>query len=394
MGLHWIKKRFVKAWIVALSAFILGKASTTLGAGTFVEGEVTVLQTLASVGGNFGLSVAGDLLVSSRFTNNILRYDSVTGAFKNIFASGNGLANPNGIAYGPDGNLYAGLGDEPRVLRFHGQTGAFIDEFVGPATPGGLINCRGIAFGPDGNLYVASGSGDQVLKYHGGTGSFLGIAAQGNGMDGPVGLAFGPDGNLYVTGALSNRVYVFDSNAIFLRTLSCGPPFSNSVGVAVDSAGRVFVSQSVSNNVLAFDSANGSCQGVFASGGLNIPIYTTIAPDGNLLVGSFGNDSVVKFNITNGQSMGALIPSGSGGLDGTHSMAFMPDTVVPATSTWGLIVLSLLVLVAGTVLAQHRVIPNEQRLTWYASIRGRSIRVFSRDLFTKERCEKISSVFS
>ena len=129
----------------------------------------------------------GDLLVSSRFTNNVLRYDAMTGAFKSVFASGNGLANPNGIAYGPDGNLYVGLGDEARVLRFHGQTGEFMDEFIGPAAPGGLVNCRAIAFGPDGNLYVNSGSGNQVLKYDGRSAEFLGIAAQGHGMGGPVG---------------------------------------------------------------------------------------------------------------------------------------------------------------------------------------------------------------
>ena len=109
-------------------------------------------------------ALGGDLLVSSRFTNNILRYDATTGAFKGVFAAGNGLANPNGIAYGPDGHLYAGLGDEPRVLRFHGQTGVYMDEFVGPTTPGGLVNCRDIAFGPDGNLFVADADNHRVQK--------------------------------------------------------------------------------------------------------------------------------------------------------------------------------------------------------------------------------------
>ena len=60
----------------------------------------------------------GDLLVSSRFTDNVLRYDAHTGAFKGVFAAGNGLDNPNGIAYGPDERLYVGLGDVARVLRF------------------------------------------------------------------------------------------------------------------------------------------------------------------------------------------------------------------------------------------------------------------------------------
>src|SRR5438552_2151133 len=116
---------------------------------------------------------AGDLLVSSRFSSKVLRYDAQTGSFIGVFATGHGMANPNGIAYGPDGNLYVGNGDEARVLRFDGQTGDYLGDFITPATPGGLMNCRAIAFGPDGNLYVDSGSNSLVIAYDGRTGAFL-----------------------------------------------------------------------------------------------------------------------------------------------------------------------------------------------------------------------------
>src|SRR4029077_9230208 len=125
----------------------------------------------------FGLSAAsvvsaGDLLVSSRFSSRVIRYDAATGTFVSVFAIGHGVANPNGIAYGPDGNLYVGNGDEGRVLKFDGQTGDYLGDFITPATPGGLTNCRAIVFGPDGNLYVNSGSTSKVLAYDGRTGAF------------------------------------------------------------------------------------------------------------------------------------------------------------------------------------------------------------------------------
>jgi len=275
---------------------------------------------------------AGDLLVSSRFSNNILRYTS-TGAFVGVFASCN---NPNGIVYGPDGNLYVALGDEPRILKLDGQTGALISEFVNPSTPGGLASPRAIAFGPDGNLYVCSGASDQVLAYSGATGAFLRVAAGGQGLDGPVGLTFGPEGNLYVGGALSNRAYAFAPDGTFLRSFAC-PSGASHLGMVVDKQGRLLVARSGSNIVLAYDPGTGGCLGVVAQGnGLSLPIYLTLEADGNLLVGSFNNSAVLRFDPVSTQFLGVVVPSSAGGLSGTHTVVHMPDAPVPARPEhWG-----------------------------------------------------------
>ena len=295
-------------------------------------------------------TLAGDLLVSSRFTNNVLRFSAQNGQFRGVFASGHGMANPNGIAIGPDGNLYVGNGDEPKVLRFDGTTGAYVDEFINAATPGGLTSCRAIAFGPDGNLYVNSPLSDNVLKYDGVTGDFLGVAAAGNGMDGPVGLTIAPNGHVFVGVALTNAVYEFDAGGSFVRTLTCGASFSNATGVLFHPDGRLLVAGSVSNRVVSYDLDSGTCLGTFASGGsLSIPIAMIRAPDGDLLVGSFGNDSVKKYSISDGTYIGTFVTPGSGGLDGTHNFAFVPDRPVPAVSTWGLAILALLFASAGTL---------------------------------------------
>jgi hypothetical protein len=105
-----------------------------------------------------------DLLVSSRFSDNVLRYDGQTGAFKAVFASGNGMDNPNGIAFGPDGHLYVGLGDSGRVMVHDGVSGAWLRDFVTPAGSGGLTGARAITFLPDGDLLVASGASSQILR--------------------------------------------------------------------------------------------------------------------------------------------------------------------------------------------------------------------------------------
>lgn len=291
---------------------------------------------------------AQDVLISSRFSNNVLRYDALSGEFRGVFAAGPELANPNGIAYGPDGHLYVGLGDGDAVLRYDGQSGAFIDTFTVPGA-GGLSSVRDIVWGPDGDLYVASALNDSVLRFDGASGAFVGVAAQSAEMDGPVGLAFSPAGELYVGAALSNRIFVF-ADGVFERAFDAGTAHRNATGLAFNDAGELLAAQSVTNELLAFDGEAGSFDRVFAAGNVNIPIYMERAPTGELLVGSFGNDSVVRFNATTGEFLGTLIASGSGGLDGTHDIAFMP---VPEPAT-GLLLAVLCLATARGRPSAHR----------------------------------------
>src|SRR5262249_52611352 len=102
-----------------------------------VEGRMTqhrtiisMLALLAAVAGPTPRSaLALELLVSDPGANAVLEYNTETRAFVGIFASGGGLSEPSGLAFGPDGNLYVGSLDN-KVKRCNGATGAFIDTFA------------------------------------------------------------------------------------------------------------------------------------------------------------------------------------------------------------------------------------------------------------------------
>lgn len=162
----------------------------------------------------------GHLYVGDRGTHSIRRYDGRTGAplgppgaaaddaeLVKGHEQGMGAGDPQFFAFGRDGHIYAASVATHRVLRYHGSTGEFIDEFV-PARAGGLEAPSGIVTGPDGHLYVGSTTTDRVLRFHGATGEYMGdfVTAGSGGLATPVGLTFGPDGNLYVASAQTPAV--------------------------------------------------------------------------------------------------------------------------------------------------------------------------------------------
>ena len=97
------------------------------------------------------------------------------------------------VASAPAAELLVSSEATDQVLRYDGMTGAFLGAFV-TAGSGGLKFPQGLAFGPDGTLYVSSPGSDQVLRYDGTTGAFLNVfvAAGSGGLDFPTFLTFRP----------------------------------------------------------------------------------------------------------------------------------------------------------------------------------------------------------
>jgi PEP-CTERM motif len=60
----------------------------------------------------------------------VLLFDGTTGAFIGVFAEDDEAEETEGIAFGPDGNLYVASEATDEIFRFDGVTGAFIDIFV------------------------------------------------------------------------------------------------------------------------------------------------------------------------------------------------------------------------------------------------------------------------
>jgi sugar lactone lactonase YvrE len=264
---------------------------------------LVALTLVIATSGQAKAGFANDVLATDLNTGNVFAFDPTTGASLGSFAT---MANPRGIAIGPDGNVYVNSSLTNNVAEYNGTTGALINASFVPAGDHGLGLAYGMAFGPNGNLYVSSFSTNSVLEYNGTTGAFVQsiststFPGSADAMTGPAGLAFGPDGNLYVagstTGAANGEVIKFDltsnTSSVF------GPPILEPSGVAFG-AGHLFVAAGSpgSSAIGVLDATTGAFQSSINDPNVNTPGGLAFI-NGFLYVASYGTSSLARFTLS------------------------------------------------------------------------------------------------
>jgi sugar lactone lactonase YvrE len=176
---------------------------------TFASGPINGVREIAFH--------AGSMYVASAWSNEVLRFDTSTGAFLGAFvtAGSGGINAPVGLAFGPDGNLYVSGWGSNNVVRYDGTSGAPLGTYV-PSGSGGLNLPEGLSFDPSGSyLYVASSGTNQILEYNAQTGAYLGVAANA-GLSIPMDVRFGPDGLMYVASYGNNRILRYTAGGAYL----------------------------------------------------------------------------------------------------------------------------------------------------------------------------------
>jgi gluconolactonase len=147
-----------------------------------------------------------------RYDGRVFRIDARTRAVERI---DRGLLFTNGVAFGPDENLYVAETLSGNIYRYQYSRGRVAGkrEIFGNAierfNPAELKGPDGMKFGADGNLYIAVfGQGDVTVL--GRDGKVIRRIKTKGSM--PTNLAFGPKGEktIYVTEVESGSVQVFD----------------------------------------------------------------------------------------------------------------------------------------------------------------------------------------
>ncbi|MCB0705151.1 MAG: NHL repeat-containing protein [Saprospiraceae bacterium] len=236
-----------------------------------------------------------EVLVSSRGTNAVKKYDLDGNYLGDFVASGDGgLNGTEDILFHPDGSVLVSGFNNTKIKRYDGETGAFIGDFssgynldtpskmsIGPddlvyVTQWGTSQNKVVRFDLDGNFvdeFTSTGVSNGLSHLWDADGNFY-ISAYGNGGNGTI-QKFDPDGNSL--GTFINSTYLQ------------GP-----TGIWVDSAGDMLVEDWTVGKVLRYNS-QGIYQGVFLTGMTN-PEGIAFTPDGHMLIGDWGQDAVHEFD--------------------------------------------------------------------------------------------------
>ncbi len=233
---------------------------------------------------------ARELLVGSWNTHSIRTYDTDTNQYLGdlVTPGAGGLNIPDGMDFGPDGDLFVSSSGSNAVLRFDGDDGTFLGEFATQRLnqPGNLH------FGPDGLLYVANKALGEVVRFDPLTGDLVDVFARGGGLQQPVGLLWDA-GMLYVSDFSGNAIRRYDAlTGDFIDTFA---QVTTPLILNLNSDGDLLVSSHQDDMIWKYDTASGTRLGPALVGGpLNCPVGHLFV-DGDLIVASWQNHRLLRY---------------------------------------------------------------------------------------------------
>lgn len=214
----------------------------------------------------------------------------------NIIQYSAGIAGSSleGIATGPDGNLWFTEGVNSRIGRI--TPSGVVTEFTAGVSAASLPD--GITPGPDGNLWFTENSGNRigritpagaVTEYSFG----MSLGAK------PDAIVSGPDGNLWFAEYGSSRIGVISTSGLIFEVVFGISLGSAPRGIALGSDGNLWFTEHTGNRigrVTTGGSVTEFSAGITAGAG---PEYITNGPDGNLW-----------FTENTGNRIGRITPAG------------------------------------------------------------------------------------
>lgn len=235
------------------------------------------------------------------------------------------LAFVAGMAIAPVANadIYISSFGTNELMRFDEVTGEYMGN-LGAPVDGPFASQIGF----DGDLFVSSFNTGEVLRFDSLTGEYKGafITAGHGGLTNPTAPNFGPDGKVYVGDLASNRVLRYDSDGQFIDVFASGEtsPLNGPFMQTFDET-SMYIASGYTNSILRYDLATAEYMGEFVtsgSGGVVVPVGLEFGPDGHLYTSSSGTSAVLRYDGKTGEFIDEFVPPGGGGMDSPRAIRF------------------------------------------------------------------------
>ena len=213
--------------------------------------------------------VDGLLYASSFITSEVYSawMDSESGKLRwfRVVGHGTGVDGPTGMAVDSQQRLLVASFGTDQILRYDTVTGKMMDIFINDDE--GHMDCpEGLLLLPD-RLLVASFLNDRVLSYHPETGAFQEVFARGHYLDGPQVMLLHPASqSILVSSYHKDQIMVVDSATGKKKRHFGGRELARPVGLAAAPGDEVLVVSHKGNAILRYNVNSGDFVDVFAEG--------------------------------------------------------------------------------------------------------------------------------
>jgi len=195
---------------------------TRYNSSGFVEHLVALNNRLDDNPADLKFGPDGNLYVSNQDHGRILKFNGTSGDYIEDFTSKwSILDKPSGLVFGPpDNTLYVASKGSNNIFKFNGSTGDPIIHNMNIQRPGefvnGTITENGGLMSPfdlvisNGEILVSSYDTGGVKRYHGTTGAYIDDFIPDGSLKSPAGLALGPDNTIFVANLGNNTIMQFE----------------------------------------------------------------------------------------------------------------------------------------------------------------------------------------
>ncbi len=275
----------------------------------------------------------------------------------------------SGLAFTPDGSrLRASSYLRNEILEFdsEGNMTVALDITDGIACPLGLNN---LAYDVEGNFYVLNGCTRNILRFPPDGGPPTVFADAKDGITTRGAIAFAANGDLYFTTGLDGfyllRRITPEGNAFPFDSFGT---MNRSWTVTADESGHVYVGLR-SAEIFKYDAGDPESKELLVTGSWFGRHSMTMSPDqSRIYVNSWGvvtTRGLWSIDVRDGAvTLLAGFSEGDGVPAGIAVVPVPPPPPIPTVSQWGIVVMTLLLLAAGTI-----AIPGDRGIRLRTSVR-------------------------